>query len=216
IENTTLEVEHVNTPELLTPYTFPPSTTPFSSVSFTTKVDTDPGPTAKIRWSHSFSFADKGPIGSPGHTYNVSGVAHTGMEANGNKRSFFFTAWDSNEAMAGAPGSSCAPLEPDPSDREATGMTCRMAVDWVAGHTYRSDVKHEGDRWFSVTVTDEVTSESFDLGRIRARDTKADAISPHGMSDVTTYLEGTCDSHPQSSVTFNRPLGSSDGGASVP
>ncbi|MFC6355647.1 hypothetical protein, partial [Luethyella okanaganae] len=33
---------------------------------------------------------------------------------------------------------------------------------------------------------------------------------------VTTYLEGTCDSHPQSSVTFNRPLGSSDGGASVP
>ncbi|MFC6355645.1 RICIN domain-containing protein [Luethyella okanaganae] len=172
-------------------------------MSFTTKVDTDPGPTARVYWSHFFSFADKGPRGNQGDAY-------TGMQVTGagNERLFLFSVWNAtkDEAKAGSPGSYCVPF-----DGEGKGMSCRMAVDWVAGHTYRSDVKHEGDRWFSVTVTDEDTSESFDLGRIRAG---ADAILRDGMTDFTEYFEwsnpnSSCFDQPYSSATFSLPLASS-------
>ncbi|EFG10238.1 ricin-type beta-trefoil lectin domain protein [Streptomyces clavuligerus] len=181
------------TPGSYTNYGFPVGTSGFSDITFRTTVTQDPGQAANVFWSHQFDFTG-------GHT------AYTGMQANGpdQQRTFLFSVWDATEAKAGSTGSECVDF-----GGEGVGKSCRLHREWVQGHTYRTTVTHEGDRWFAATVTDETTKDSFTLGSIRAA---ASTISPSGMVDWTEYFEwndprASCYDQPYSRAEFGLPKG---------
>ncbi|MFC5723914.1 RICIN domain-containing protein [Streptomyces gamaensis] len=182
-----------DTPGSYTNYDFPRSTTGLSNVTFRTTVTKDPGRAANVFWSHQFGFT-KG------------NGAYTGMQANGpgEKRTFLFSVWDATEARPGSQGSYCVDF-----GGEGEGKSCRIKYDWQEGHTYRTRVANEGNRWFGVTVTDETTGGSFKLGSIRAA---SDRISPDGMVDWTEYFEwndsrASCYDQPYSQARFGPPEG---------
>ncbi|RLU86347.1 hypothetical protein CTZ27_25615 [Streptomyces griseocarneus] len=180
-----------DTPGTYTNYSFPGGAKGLSDVTFRTTVTKDPGRAANVFWSHQFGFT-KG------------NGAYTGMQANGpgEKRMFLFSVWDATEAKPGSAGSYCVDF-----GGEGEGKSCRITYDWQQGHTYRTRVAHEGNRWFGVTVTDETTGGSFKLGSIRAA---SDRISPDGMVDWTEYFEwsdsrASCSDQPYSQARFGLP-----------
>ncbi|MBH1935562.1 RICIN domain-containing protein [Streptomyces sp. AV19] len=182
-----------DTPGSYTDYAFPGAAKGLSNVTFRTTVTKDPGRAANVFWSHQFGFT-KG------------NGAYTGMQANGpgEKRTFLFSVWDATEAKPGSKGSYCVDF-----GGEGEGKSCRIKYDWQQGHTYRTRVAHEGNRWFGVTVTDETTGASFKLGSIRAA---SDRVSPDGMVDWTEYFEwnddrASCNDQPYSQVRFGLPQG---------
>ncbi|MFD7431944.1 ricin-type beta-trefoil lectin domain protein [Streptomyces sp. NPDC059818] len=183
------------TPGTYTNYSF--SGAPkLTDVTWSTTVLHDPGYRANIFWSHQFGF-DQG-----------SG-AYFGMQSNGgSSRLLLFSVWDVSEARAGSAGSWCQNF-----GGEGEGMSCRMNLDWTAGHRYTFKVAAEGDGWFGATVADTGTGASYKLGSIK---TPATAISPSGMVDWTEYFEwnnprSNCYDQPFSDVRFGVPTG--NGGA---
>lgn len=179
------------TPGTYTNYSFSGAPV-LTDVTWSTTVLHDPGYRANIFWSHQFGF-DKG-----------SG-AYFGMQSNGgSKRTLLFSVWDVSEARAGSTGSWCQTF-----GGEGEGMSCRMNLDWTAGHRYTFKVAAEGDGWFGATVADTVTGSSYKLGSIK---TPAAAISPSGMVDWTEYFEwnnsrATCYDQPFSDARFGVPTG---------
>ena len=88
-----------------------------------------------------------------------------------------------------------------------------MVHDWRQGDRFVFKVKHEGQRWFGVTVTDVNTGTSFKLGSIRA---KAAHIATSDTQTWTEYFEwsndsATCLNQPYSQVRIGLPQG--NGGA---
>ncbi|MFG3142356.1 ricin-type beta-trefoil lectin domain protein [Streptomyces sp. NPDC048211] len=179
------------TPGTYTNYSFAGAPA-LTDVTWSTTVLHDPGYRANIFWSHQFGF-DKG-----------SG-AYFGMQSNGgSKRTFLFSVWDVSEATAGSTGSWCQEF-----GGEGEGMSCRMNLDWTAGHRYTFGVAAEGDGWFGATVADTATGASYKLGSIK---TPATAISSSGMVDWTEYFEwnnprATCYDQPFSDARFGVPTG---------
>ncbi|MEU1346222.1 ricin-type beta-trefoil lectin domain protein [Streptomyces sp. NPDC005775] len=179
------------TPGTYTNYSFAGAPV-LTDVTWSTTVLHDPGYRANVFWSHQFGF-DKG-----------SG-AYFGMQSNGgSKRTLLFSVWDVSEAKTGSSGSWCLNF-----GGEGEGMSCRMNLDWTAGHRYTFEVAAEGDGWFGATVADTVTGASYKLGSIR---TPAAAISPSGMVDWTEYFEwnnsrSTCYDQPFSDARFGVPTG---------
>ncbi|MFF1925410.1 ricin-type beta-trefoil lectin domain protein [Streptomyces sp. NPDC058221] len=179
------------TPGTYTNYSF--SGAPkLTDVTWSTTVLHDPGYRANIFWSHQFGF-DQG------------NGAYIGMQSNGgSKRTLLFSVWDVSEATAGSAGSWCQGF-----GGEGEGMSCRMNLDWTAGHRYTFKVAAEGDGWFGATVADTSTGASYKLGSIR---TPATAISPSGMVDWTEYFEwnnprANCYDQPFSDARFGVPTG---------
>ncbi|MFD7714646.1 ricin-type beta-trefoil lectin domain protein [Streptomyces sp. NPDC059814] len=179
------------TPGTYTNYSF--SGAPkLTDVTWSTTVLHDPGYRANIFWSHQFGF-DQG-----------SG-AYFGMQSNGgSSRLLLFSVWDVSEARAGSAGSWCQNF-----GGEGEGMSCRMNLDWTAGHRYTFKVAAEGDGWFGATVADTGTGASYKLGSIK---TPATAISPSGMVDWTEYFEwnsprSNCYDQPFSDARFGVPTG---------
>ncbi|MCX4673209.1 RICIN domain-containing protein [Streptomyces sp. NBC_01381] len=182
-----------DTPGSYTHYGFPSGTGGLNSVTFRTTVTKDAGPASNIFWSHQFGFT-------------AGSGAYTGMQSNGpgQTRTFLFSLWDATEAKPGTGDSYCVDF-----GGEGVGKSCRLKTDWKEGHTFRTRVAHEGDRWFGVTVTNETTGASFKLGSIRAGSTQ---ISPSGMVDWTEYFEwnnpkASCDDQPYSQAKFDLPVG---------
>ncbi|MFI6605085.1 ricin-type beta-trefoil lectin domain protein [Streptomyces sp. NPDC050507] len=179
------------TPGTYTNYSFSGAPV-LTEVTWSTTVPHDPGYRANIFWSHQFGF-DRG-----------SG-AYFGMQSNGgSKRTLLFSVWDVSEARAGSSGSWCQTF-----GGEGEGMSCRMNLDWTAGHRYTFEVAAEGDGWFGATVADTVTGASYKLGAIK---TPATAISPSGMVDWTEYFEwnnprANCYDQPFSDARFGVPTG---------
>ncbi|WLQ36840.1 ricin-type beta-trefoil lectin domain protein [Streptomyces castrisilvae] len=163
-----------------------------TDVTWSTTVQHDPGYRANVFWSHQFGF-DKG------------NGAYLGMQSNGgSKRTLLFSVWDVSEAKAGSTGSWCQGF-----GGEGEGMSCRMNLDWTAGHRYTFEVAAEGDGWFGATVTDTAAGAAYKLGSIK---TPATAISPTGMVDWTEYFEwndprATCYDQPFSDARFGVPTG---------
>ncbi|MFJ6466413.1 ricin-type beta-trefoil lectin domain protein [Streptomyces sp. NPDC091387] len=179
------------TPGTYTNYSF--SGAPkLTDVTWSTTVLHDPGYRANVFWSHQFGF-DQG-----------SG-AYFGMQSNGgSSRLLLFSVWDVSEARTGSAGSWCQNF-----GGEGEGMSCRMNLDWTAGHRYTFKVAAEGDGWFGATVADTGTGASYKLGSIK---TPATAISPSGMVDWTEYFEwnnprSNCYDQPFSDVRFGVPTG---------
>ncbi|THA63171.1 DUF3472 domain-containing protein [Streptomyces sp. A0958] len=184
-------VELGTTPGTYTGYAF--SCAPvLTDVTWSTTVQHDPGYRANVFWSHQFGF-DRG-----------SG-AYLGMQSNGgSKRTLLFSVWDVSEARNGSEGSWCLAF-----GGEGEGMSCRMNLDWTAGHRYTFKVAAEGDGWFGATVADTATGASYKLGSIK---TPATAVSPTGMVDWTEYFEwndprATCYDQPFSDARFGVPTG---------
>ncbi|WP_254878722.1 ricin-type beta-trefoil lectin domain protein [Streptomyces sp. NA04227] len=182
-----------DTPGTYTNYGFPAGTGGLNSVTFRTTVTKDAGPASNIFWSHQFGFT-------------AGSGAYTGMQSNGpgQTRTFLFSLWDATEAKPGTSGSYCVDF-----GGEGVGKSCRLKTDWKEGHTFRTRVAHEGDRWFGVTVTNETTGASFKLGSIRAGSTQ---ISPNGMVDWAEYFEwnnpkASCNDQPYSQAKFGLPVG---------
>ncbi|WNI21934.1 ricin-type beta-trefoil lectin domain protein [Streptomyces sp. ITFR-16] len=179
------------TPGTYTNYSF--SGAPrLTEVTWSTTVLHDPGYRANVFWSHQFGF-DQG------------NGAYIGMQSNGgSKRTLLFSVWDVSEAEAGSAGSWCQDF-----GGEGEGMSCRLNLDWTAGHRYTFRVAAEGEGWFGATVTDTATGTAYRLGRIK---TPATAISPSGMVDWTEYFEwndprATCYDQPFSDARFGVPTG---------
>lgn len=179
------------TPGTYTDYAFSGAPV-LTDVTWSTTVQHDPGYRADIFWSHQFGF-DKG------------NGAYLGMQSNGgSKRTLLFSVWDVSEAKTGSDGSWCLAF-----GGEGEGMSCRMNLDWTAGHRYTFEVAAEGDGWFGATVADTATGASYKLGSIK---TPATAISPRGMVDWTEYFEwndsrATCYDQPFSDARFGVPTG---------
>lgn len=179
------------TPGTYTNYSFSGAPV-LTDVTWSTTVLHDPGYRANVFWSHQFGF-DKG-----------SG-AYFGTQSNGgSKRTLLFSVWDVSEARAGSTGSWCQTF-----GGEGEGMSCRMNLDWTAGHRYTFKVAAEGEGWFGATVADTVTGASYKLGSIK---TPAAAISPSGMVDWTEYFEwndsrATCYDQPFADARFGVPTG---------
>lgn len=183
------------TPGTYTHYSF--SGTPkLTDVTWSTTVLHDPGHTANVFWSHQFGF-DQG------------NGAYVGMQTNGGAdRVMLFSVWDTSEARAGTAGSWCQGF-----GGEGEGMSCRMKIDWSAGHMYTFTVAAEGGGWFGATVKDTTSGTSYKLGAVK---TPATAVSPAGMVDWTEYFEwndsrATCYDQPFSDARFGVPTG--NGGA---
>ncbi|WP_406283257.1 ricin-type beta-trefoil lectin domain protein [Streptomyces sp. NBC_00209] len=163
-----------------------------TEVTWSTTVLHDPGYRANVFWSHQFGF-DKG------------NGAYVGMQSNGgSKRTLLFSVWDVSEAKPGSAGSWCQGF-----GGEGEGMSCRLHLDWTAGHRYTFRIAAEGDGWFGATVTDTATSTAYRLGSIK---TPATVISPTGMVDWTEYFEwndsrATCYDQPFSDARFGVPTG---------
>ncbi|RAJ59810.1 uncharacterized protein DUF3472 [Streptomyces sp. KhCrAH-43] len=179
------------TPGTYTNYSFSGAPV-LTDVTWSTTVQHDPGYRANVFWSHQFGF-DKG------------NGAYLGMQSNGgSKRTLLFSVWDVSEAKAGSTGSWCQSF-----GGEGEGMSCRLNLDWTAGHRYTFEVAAEGDGWFGATVADTATGASYKLGTIK---TPATAISPSGMVDWTEYFEwndprATCYDQPFSDARFGVPTG---------
>ncbi|MFJ3089426.1 ricin-type beta-trefoil lectin domain protein [Streptomyces sp. NPDC086838] len=187
----TQAAETGTTPGTYTDYSFSGAPV-LTDVTWSTTVQHDPGYRANVFWSHQFGF-DKG------------NGAYLGMQSNGgSKRTLLFSVWDVSEAKAGSTGSWCQSF-----GGEGEGMSCRMNLDWTAGHRYTFTVAAEGDGWFGATVADTATGASYKLGTIK---TPASAISPSGMVDWTEYFEwndprATCYDQPFSDARFGVPTG---------
>ncbi|WP_326626556.1 ricin-type beta-trefoil lectin domain protein [Streptomyces sp. NBC_01761] len=179
------------TPGTYTNYSFSGAPV-LTEVTWSTTVLHDPGYTANVFWSHQFGF-------------NQGNGAYLGMQSNGgSSRVLLFSVWDVSEATAGSTGSWCQSF-----GGEGEGMSCRMNLDWTAGHTYTFKVAAEGGGWFGATVADTTAGTSYKLGSIK---TPATAISPSGMVDWTEYFEwndprATCYDQPFSDARFGLPKG---------
>jgi hypothetical protein len=177
------------TPGTYTNYAFSGSPT-LTDVTWSTTVRHDPGYQANIFWSHQFGF-------------NVGNGGYLGMQSNGGKsRVFLFSVWDVTQAKAGSAGTWCQSF-----GGEGVGMSCRMNLDWTAGHTYTFKVAAEGGGWFGATITDTTAGTSFKLGSVL---TPATAVSIAGMVDWTEYFEwndsrATCYDQPFSDARFGLP-----------
>jgi hypothetical protein len=178
------------TPGTYTNYGFPSGSTGFDDVTWTTTVKDDPGYQSNIFWSHQFDF-------------NKGSGAYFGMQSNGGQqRTFLYSVWDTAESKPGTVGSYCLDF-----GGEGEGQSCRMKLDWTAGHTYSFTVAHEGGGWFGATVTDKTTGSSFKLGSVKTPATK---IAPTGMVDWAEYFEwndsrATCYDQPGSAASFGLP-----------
>ncbi|MET8517022.1 DUF3472 domain-containing protein [Streptomyces sp. NPDC005077] len=114
------------TPGTYTNYSFSGAPV-LTEVTWSTTVLHDPGYTANVFWSHQFGF-------------NQGNGAYLGMQSNGgSSRVLLFSVWDVSEATAGSTGSWCQSF-----GGEGEGMSCRMNLDWTAGHTYSFKVAAEG------------------------------------------------------------------------
>lgn len=179
------------TPGTYTNYAFSGSPT-LTDVTWSTTVQTDPGFSSQVFWSHQFGF-------------DVGNGAYIGMQSNGgSSRVFLFSVWDATEATAGSTGTWCQTF-----GGEGTGESCRMNLNWTAGHTYTFTVAAEGSGWFGATVKDTTAGTSYKLGSVK---TPATAIATTGMVDWTEYFEwndprATCYDQPFSAARFGLPTG---------
>ncbi|WP_063836143.1 RICIN domain-containing protein [Actinacidiphila yeochonensis] len=179
------------TPGTYTNYAFTGSPT-LADVTWSTTVLTDPGFSSQVFWAHQFGF-------------DVGNGAYVGMQSDGgSNRLFLFSVWDATQATAGSAGTSCAAF-----GGEGTGESCRMNLNWTAGHTYTFTVAAQGSGWFGATVKNTTAGTSFTLGSIK---TPATAIASTGMVDWTEYFEwndprATCYDQPFSAARFGLPTG---------
>ncbi|MCX5397854.1 ricin-type beta-trefoil lectin domain protein [Streptomyces sp. NBC_00102] len=205
------------TPATYTAYAFTGSPV-LTDVSWSTTVRADPGHGSQVFWSHRFAF-DGGSGG------------YIGMQSNGGSgRGFLFSVRDASQAVFGSYGSYCQSFRGEEARQEAGEKarpgadqaladgpggetTCRMPLDWTAGHTYAFTVASEGGGWFGATVRDTTAGTSFELGSVL---TPATAISAAGMVDRTEYIErndsrATCYDQPLSIARSGLPT--ANGGA---
>lgn len=189
------------TPSSYSNFTYPNSPSGLDEFNITLNVTRDPGYTANLYWSNQFGF-------DTGHEYGVIGMQSHDIEPN--QRPFLFSIMN---ATAATPGSSISWCEKYTGSE--SGYACRFDALWEEGGSYKFQVKHVGDGWFSGTVMAtqaDGTVKEYNIGKIK---TSASKIENY-LSTRTDYLESsndraTCLGQPLSWVTFSLPTGVAGG-----
>ena len=180
-------------------WSFPSNVTAITDITYSIKVNQDPGPLANVFWSNQFDLA--ATTAAP-----TKLTGYMGMQSNGgSQRTFLLSIWGATDYKVGDTGSYCLKAS------EGTPFVgCRtQAIYWQAGHIYQFHLVNEGSQWFGLTVTDTTTNTSFKVGSIQ---TGRDAIDPKGNTvSWTEFFEwnsplSTCTDQPYTKATFGMPI----------
>ncbi|MYR42443.1 lectin [Streptomyces sp. SID5910] len=163
-----------------------------SSVTFGTKVLTDPG-RANVYWAHQFGFSN----GTHGYTGMQRDRTDPGL--------YLFSVWGSTAAQAGGSGTYCETFS-----ENGTGYTCRLKAAFPAGHNVQTTVASTGGGWYRATVSDTTAGTSFVLGSLQVG--SGATVKTAGMADWTEYYDwnnpaATCADEPYSAAFFTAPSG---------
>ncbi|AXI03673.1 ricin-type beta-trefoil lectin domain protein [Aquirhabdus parva] len=180
-------------------WSFPSNVTAITDITYSVKVNQDPGPLANVFWSNQFDLA--ATTAAP-----TKLTGYMGMQSNGgSKRTFLISIWGPNVYKLGDAGSYCLN-----GTEGSPFVSCRtQAIYWQAGHTYQFHLVNEGDQWFGLTITDTTTNTSYKVGSIQ---TGRDAIDPKGNTvSWTEFFEwnsplSTCTDQPYTKATFGMPI----------
>jgi hypothetical protein len=158
------------------------------------RVTADPGTVASYFYASQFVLTN-------------GDVGYIGLQTDGGGtggKIAIVSFWNALSATPGPSAAWCSAF-----GNEGVGQTCRMRLNWVAGHTYRMRVSHLGSNRWGAWAYDQTTGANYKLGEIVAR---AGRVGP----DVTNFVEyyGTdfpdCTSLPYSTVRFYRPSANLD------
>lgn len=179
------------TPHSYVNYAFPSPTEQLDNVTYGITVQADPGH-ANVYWSNQFEFTTHG--------------AYAGLQSHRDGLGMFlFSVWDTTAARPGSPGTYCQAF-----GGEGIGQSCRLDKQFTVGHHYQFTIAPGDDGWFTATVTDATSNESFELGSIEVG--SGAKIKAAGMVNWVEYFDwsndaATCADSAYSKARFDLPSG---------
>lgn len=124
------------------------------------------------------------------------------LPGKGKTKIALFSVWNAVDSQ----GSNCQQFT-----GEGTGLSCRMAYNFKAGHTYTyivSRASTEPGLWWTASILDISSKKTTVIGTLRAPDDSgADSIAPR-LNNFSEFFGDTrpCDKVPTSDTTFRQPV----------